>query len=207
MTIKWLSLIVSLTLIATILSAPSRVLAAPKLYFDPTTVTIKKDQEFIVPVKIDVESAQTIGTDITINYAGEDQEVISVDNTYFFSEFNSANTTIGKLEIHAFSSSIHQAKTGSGTVANIKFKAKRDNGSSAITFNCNGTGDDTNDRLVETPRRKIKLVLYPAEDLIGKDGGGNKLLAGGMNGLAAGKNRGEVIAGMAPSADRDKPIV
>lgn len=119
-------------------------LAAPKLYLDPTATSVKKDQEFTIAVKIDVESSQVIGSDIALNYAGDDQEVVGVDNANYFSEFTWANNTIGKLEIHAFTSSIYQTKTGSGTLATIKFKAKKDTGSGTLSFNCEETGNNTN---------------------------------------------------------------
>lgn len=123
---------------------PKAALAAPRLYLDPSSISVQKDHEFSVVLKIDAESNQVIGSDATLNYAGDDQEVVGVDNGGYFPEFTWANSATGKLEIHVYTPSIYQAKTGGGTVATIKFKAKKDSGSSTLTFGCTSAGNDTN---------------------------------------------------------------
>lgn len=135
------SIITSLILLS---SSPSVVHAAPKLSLDPTSLAPIKNQEFSVTLKIDVEANQVIGSDIAINYAGADQEIIGVDNANYFPEFTWANNPVGKLEIHAYTTSTYQAKTGNGVLATIKFRSKKDSGSSTLTFNCTGSGNDTN---------------------------------------------------------------
>ena len=124
--------------------ATSPILAAPRLYFDPTSITVTKDSEFTVSLKIDTESTASIGSDASITYASDDQELIGVENGGFFPEFSSANNVSGKIETHAYTTSTFQAKSGTGTLAIIKFKAKKDTGSSTLTFNCSGSGNDTN---------------------------------------------------------------
>lgn len=121
-----------------------RAYAAPKLYFDQTSITAKNNTEFSVPIKIDAESNQVVGSDITINFASNDQELLGVDNGGYFSEFTWASSDTGRVELHAFSSSIYQTKTGSGTLATLKFKSHQDKGSSTISFVCTSKGQDTN---------------------------------------------------------------
>jgi hypothetical protein len=130
-----------LTLVTLGFTAPKTVLAAPRLYLDPTSITIQKDHEFSISLKIDVESNQIIGTTLP-HLAGDDQT--SWCRQWYFPEFTWAPSAVGKLEIHTYTTSIYQTKTGGGTVAVIKFKAKKDSGSSTITFSCTSGGNDTN---------------------------------------------------------------
>lgn len=126
------------------LVATNSVLAAPRLYLEPSTISVKKDQEFSLTLKIDVEDNQSIGSDISLNFAGTDQELVGVDNANFFPEFTWASAASGKIEIHAFSSSIYQTKTGQGTLATLKFRAKKESGSSTLSFECSSSGNNTN---------------------------------------------------------------
>ena len=84
-----------------------------------------------------------MGSDAILNYAGNDLEVASISNGGFFPEFNSANNPTGRLELHGYTSSTNDSRTGTGTLATITFKAKLGTGSSAISFACSGSGNDT----------------------------------------------------------------
>ena len=119
--------------------------AAPRIFFDPASVIIAQDNEFIVALKIDAEGNQVVGSDATVSFAGGDLDIVTVTNGGYFPEFGSANNgNSGRLEIHGYVTSTYQSKTGAGTLATIKFKSKKSSGSSAVSFECAGSGNDTN---------------------------------------------------------------
>lgn len=126
-------------------SAPfARAQAAARVYYDPSSVSVAQNNEFTVQVKIDAEANQVIGSDVVVSYAGSDLEVTAVTNGGYFPEFNFANNASGRIEIHGYVSSTYQSKTGTGTLATVKFKSKKGTGSSAVSFTCAGGGSDTN---------------------------------------------------------------
>jgi len=118
--------------------------AASSLQFSPTTKTVTNTETFVATVSINVESATVMGSDTTIIYAGTDLEVTGVTNGGFFPEFNYANNPSGRLELHGYTSSLYDSKTGTGTLASITFKSKKGVGTNAVVFSCDNTGNDTN---------------------------------------------------------------
>lgn len=121
-----------------------KAFATPSLQFDKTSVSVAQNATFQLKVNINVDAHTVLGSDAVINYAGSDLEVVSITNGGFFPEFNSANAASGRLEIHGYTSSINDSRTGNGVLATIVFKAKKGSGSSAVTFACTGSGNDTN---------------------------------------------------------------
>lgn len=121
----------------------SPVAAAPRLYLDPGSTTIAKDSEFEIKVEIDVEGNNTFGADAILNYPGSDIEFKSITGGGFFPSVSYANDASGRLEIHAFFPNPYESKSDSGTLATIKFTAKKESGTGNITFICTGGGADT----------------------------------------------------------------
>ena len=127
------------------LSAPfTRAYAAPNVRFSPTSATVVVNEELTVTVQIDAETNTVIASDAVVSYAGDDLSVVAVSNGGFFPEFSFANNPTGRLELHGYISASYQNRTGTGTLATIRFKAKKGSGSSAVSFTCSGAGNDTN---------------------------------------------------------------
>lgn len=137
-------LLSSIILLTASLMRPISAYAAPKIYFDPATKTVVQNNEFQIDLKIDAESNQVIGSDVVVSYAGADLDITSVTSGSYFPEFQYADNASGRLELHGYVTSIYQGKTGAGTLATLKFKSTKSTGSSALTMNCNGSGNDTN---------------------------------------------------------------
>lgn len=134
----------SLLLFFLFVLTPVQALAAPKLYFDPSTQTAVQNNEFTIQLKIDAEANQVIGSDVVVSYAGADLDVTAVTNGGYFPEFQFADNGSGRIELHGYVTSIYQTKTGAGTLATLKFKSTKSSGSSALTMTCSGNGNDTN---------------------------------------------------------------
>lgn len=117
-------------------------LAAPRLYFDPSSVTVNKNSEFEITLGIDVESQSSFGADATINFSSNDLELKSVSAGAFFPDFTYGQGS-GIIEIHGYFSNLYDSKSGSGTLAKIKFLAKKDGGVGTISFTCSGADNDT----------------------------------------------------------------
>ncbi len=118
-------------------------LAAPRLILDPGSATVANGSTVQLKVTIDVESAQVFGSDAIVSYPSSDVEVTGVASGGFFTDFSYGNDAgAGKLELHGFFSSLYTGKSGSGTLATISLKAKKDSGSTAISFVC-GSGATT----------------------------------------------------------------
>lgn len=137
------SIVLSLALFLASTLFASAIFAAPRLYLDPSSTTVAKDSEFEIQVKIDVESNNAFGADVTLTYPGSDIELKSLTSDGFFPSVSFANDAIGKLEIHAFFPNPYETKSGAGSVAKISFVAKKDSGNGVISFTCSGTGNDT----------------------------------------------------------------
>lgn len=121
--------------------------ATPNLQFTPTSVTAIQNTTFQVDVRINVDTNNTLASDVVINYASDDLEVISITNGGFFPQFNFAPvvaTMHGAFEIHGYSTSGDSNITGTGSFAKIVFKGKKSSGSSAISITCTGGTDSTN---------------------------------------------------------------
>jgi hypothetical protein len=96
-----------------------------------------------VTVSVNTDSTVVLGSDAIVNYAGADLEVVSVIKGAFFPEFSFANNTAGTLELHGYTTT-DTAISGTGTLATVVFKAKKNSGSSTISFTCSGGTTGTN---------------------------------------------------------------
>lgn len=140
---KIITFLISLFLIFSAgLASAKTAFASPRLILDPVSTTINKDASFEVKINIDVESQSAFGADAAISYPASDMDFKSVSNGGFFPDFSSA-TSAGRIEIHAFFSNAFDSKSGSGTFATLSFTARKDSGTSVISFICTGTGSDT----------------------------------------------------------------
>lgn len=121
----------------------TRAYAAPRITFDPSSVTVQNGATFQLNVTIDVESSQVLGADAVILYAAEKFDVTGVTNGGFFPDFSWANDPGNdRVEIHAGSFQTFSSKSGSGPLATITFRAKQNEGSGDILFRC-GTSAPT----------------------------------------------------------------
>ncbi len=122
----------------------SHVYAAPRLTLEPTSATVVNGSSVQLVVTIDVENNQAFGADAILSYDSSDFDVTAVGNGGFFSDFSWGNDTDGgKLEIHGYFSALFASKSGSGTLATVTLKAKKDTGSSIVSFSCGGTAGTT----------------------------------------------------------------
>lgn len=117
--------------------------AAPRLYLDPSSTTVAKDSEFEINLAIDVEGDSVFGADAVLTYPGGDIGFKSLVGGGFFPSVSYANDVAGRIEIHAFFPNLYESKSGSGTVATIKFTAKKETGTGTISFVCSGSGADS----------------------------------------------------------------
>lgn len=117
-------------------------LAAPRLYFDPSSKTTTPGTDFQVKIMIDVESFSSFGADAKLSFPAGDLSVKSITNGGFYTDFSSAQNS-GQIEIHGFFSTLYQSKTGSGTLATITFSPSKNTGTGSIEFVCDGSGSDT----------------------------------------------------------------
>lgn len=114
--------------------------AAPRLFFDPSPVTLPNGVDTEIKLQIDAESNSVFGADAVINFPSADITITSVTNGGFFSDFSYAPSS-GKLEIHAFFSSAYDSKTGAGTLAVITVKGNKTTGAGQMNFTCTGSGE------------------------------------------------------------------
>jgi hypothetical protein len=130
--------------------------ATPNLQFTPSSVTSVVNTTFQIDLHINVDTNNALASDVVVNYAGSDLEVISVTNGGFFPQFGFgpaiANMN-GTLEIHGYTTSGDSNITGTGSLAKIVFKAKKSSGSSAISITC--TGDTSNTNILTTSGTNI----------------------------------------------------
>ncbi len=118
-----------------------QTLAAPRLYFDPASVSVAKGSDASINLQIDVENKSAFGADATITFPSNDFTIKSVTNGGFFSDFSFAQST-GKLEIHGYFSALYNSKSGSGTFAVITLNSNKDTGTGVMNFTCSqGTSD------------------------------------------------------------------
>jgi hypothetical protein len=121
--------------------------ATPSLQFTPTTVSVLQNNTFQVDIQMNVDANNALASDVIVQYAGSDLEVLSVTTGGFFPQFNFAPTIAnanGTLELHGYSTAGDSNITGAGSFAKISFKAKKGSGSSAITIACTGETNNTN---------------------------------------------------------------
>src|SRR5689334_5651652 len=79
----------------------NQALAAPRLYFDPSSASVAKGADLPINLQIDVENKSAFGADATITFPSNDFTIKSVTNGGFFSDFSYALSS-GKIEIHGF---------------------------------------------------------------------------------------------------------
>ncbi|HET7099367.1 MAG TPA: hypothetical protein VFI61_03995 [Patescibacteria group bacterium] len=114
--------------------------AAPRLFFDPSPVTLPSGVDTEIKLQIDAESNSVFGADAVVNFPAGDLTITSVTSGGFFSDFSYAPSS-GKLEIHAYFGSAFDSKSGAGTLAIIKVKSNKTSGAGQITFTCTGSGE------------------------------------------------------------------
>lgn len=122
----------------------SKAYATPSVQFNSTSVSVAQNNTFELKVNIQTDTNTVLGSDAVINFASSDLDIVSIANGGFFPEFGSASNASGRIELHGYTSSTNDSRTGSGVFASIVFKAKKSSGSSAVTFTCTGSGNDTN---------------------------------------------------------------
>ena len=146
MTIKTflVSLFVSCLFFVALAFAGPEVLAAPRLYFDPSSATSNRDADFQIKIQIDVESQSVFGADAVVTFPSADITVKSVTNGDFFPSngFSSAQSS-GKIEIHGFFPGLYDSKSGGGTFVILTLNSNKDTGSGIFSFTCSGSGNDT----------------------------------------------------------------
>lgn len=114
---------------------------AATLKFDKTTVTATPDQSIDVQVIVDAGSDQILGVDSYVTYDPEHWEAVKVKEGDFFS---TVMPTIfsGKVYVAGIIDDIGSFKTGSGTLATITFKAKK-NATGTLSFYCSDGANDS----------------------------------------------------------------
>jgi len=119
----------------------TRTVEAATLKFDKTTVTATPDQSIDVQVIVDAGSDQILGVDSYVTYDPEHWEAVKVKEGDFFSTVVPSILS-GKIYIAGIIDEIGSFKTGSGTLATITFKAKK-NASGMISFYCSDGANDS----------------------------------------------------------------
>ena len=114
--------------------------AAPKLFFDPSPVTLPSGIDTEIKLQIDAESSSVFGADAVINFPSSDITITSVTTGGYFSDFSFAPSS-GKLEIHGYFGNSFDSKSGSGTFAVIKVKSNKSTGAGQMSFTCTGSGE------------------------------------------------------------------
>lgn len=117
------------------------IVAAPRLYFDPSTVNTTKNNDFQVTIKIDVENQNAFGAEALVKYPA-DLTFKSVSGGGFFEEFENAPST-GQVQLRGFFSDLDDTKSGSGNFAVLTFNTSRESGNANISMNCTANGNDT----------------------------------------------------------------
>lgn len=120
----------------------STSLAAPRLYFDPENANAAKGIDRKIDLKIDVENKSAFGADATLTFPSNDFTIKAVDNGGFFSDFSYALSD-GKIEIHAYFSTLYNSKSGNGNFATITVNSNKDSGDGNLTFVCSANSTET----------------------------------------------------------------
>lgn len=117
--------------------------AAPRLYFDPASVSSAVDTDLTVNLKVDVENESVFGADAIITFPSSDLVIKSVSKGEFFTDFGYAINE-NQIEMHGYFSAAYQFKSGGGTLATITLTPKKAAGQGNLAFICSGSGNDTN---------------------------------------------------------------
>lgn len=118
----------------------AKVSAAPRLYFDPSSVTVTHNLDFTVNIQIDAGASQVFGADALINLPLGDIAIKSITNGGYFTDFSNP---AGTAEIHGFLSAPNTFKTGVGTFAVVTFTPLKSAGTDTVGFTCSASGNDT----------------------------------------------------------------
>lgn len=129
---------------------------AASLQFDPTTVSTTTGQTFSLKVNMNAGTDQVLSTDIYINYDQTLLEAQKVDSGTFFPSVSNTLTVPGKVYIAGMVEDPATSKTGSGTIATITFKAKKD-GSIKLAFNC-GQGSSSDSHIIKNDFNSTDII-------------------------------------------------
>lgn len=123
----------------------AHALATPNLQFDKTNETVAQNATITLAVTINVDANSAQSSRATIKYASADLEVIQVAKGSFFPEFTWANDAgSGTLELTGYTTTPNSGVTANGQLATITLKAKKNTGSSVVSFGCDGGYHDSN---------------------------------------------------------------
>lgn len=116
--------------------------SAQSLLLNPAEAGKKVNEQFTVDLNIDTAGKAVAGTDIKLTFDPSILEVIEVVKGDFFTDgANSKGTDY--LYVAGFFPPQFETKTGTGKVATITLKGKKD-GTAALTFVCTSQTNDTN---------------------------------------------------------------
>jgi hypothetical protein len=136
-----------LFILGLIFAIPKTVFAAakPRLYLDPATDNVESGSQFTLKLSIDAGTQSAVAADAKISFPKAKLEVVSVKvGTYFDSISKIIGNQTGNLEIHAYSKTQGETKTGAGDLAIITFKSLSP-GSAVIDMACaDGSTTDSN---------------------------------------------------------------
>jgi hypothetical protein len=121
----------------------TRAQTAASVILSPTTVSVQQNNSFIQTVTINTGSSTAQVSDVTIQYAANDLDVTVAGGAFYPSFASAVDKSAGIIELHGYTTTPNGI-SGSGPLATLSFKAKKNSGSSTITFICSGTGHDTN---------------------------------------------------------------
>jgi len=135
---KQLIIIIIALFIGLIMVPGVKAVSAANFSFEQATISAGVDDTFSVKVLIDAGSEQVISADAYVLFDASALEAQSVtDGDYFPIVSNNVNS--GKVYIAGLVTDVASAKTGSGTLATINFKALK-NATVTLSFDCQGTG-------------------------------------------------------------------
>ncbi len=127
--------------IALVLFLNAGVIYAATFTFDPTSTSVRPDNTFEVDINVDASVDQIAGTDIYLSYDATMLEVQSITDGSYFPQVEDVPAT-GRVYISGFVNTQGDYKTGTGTVATVKFKALTE-GSTSLTIDCDPSITDT----------------------------------------------------------------
>lgn len=107
---------------------------AASLRFEPTTISVENQAVTSVAVVVDAGGDEITSTDIYVVFDGSSLEAQSVAAGSFFPTVTN-NITSGRVYVAGLVDDPATAKTGSGTVATITFKALKQ-ATASLSFDC-----------------------------------------------------------------------
>lgn len=120
----------------------SRSVLAQSLLLNPATVGKKVNEQFNVDLNINTAGKAVAGTDVKLTFDPNILEIVSVEKGDFFTD--GANSKgLDYLYVAGFFPPQFETKTGTGKVATITLKGKKE-GTASLTFACTNQTNDTN---------------------------------------------------------------